>query len=107
MLPPKLWLSNKRKRPMFRLSVVSHEPPGHTPPAFLFLSSTMSKSGEDFIPPTYSTDKKFSWPPFGRYQLHSLAALDASRSVALSSSARPFSDGGYMRRQVRVSSALS
>ena len=28
-------------------------------------------------------------------------------AFALSSSARPFSDGGYMRRQVRVSSALS
>jgi len=36
-------------------------------------------------------------------QLHQ----DASRSVALSSSARPFSDGGYMSARVRVSSALS
>jgi hypothetical protein len=31
------------------VSVISHEPRGHAPPAFLFLSSTMSKSRESSL----------------------------------------------------------
>jgi len=42
------------------------EPPGHTPPAFLFLSSTMSNSGEAFIkPPIHAADEKSTGSPFG------------------------------------------
>jgi hypothetical protein len=58
--------SQKRKTTMFRLSVVSHEPPGHTPPAFLFLSSTMSNSGEASVkPPIHAADEKSTGSPFG------------------------------------------
>src|SRR5262245_13715247 len=92
---------NKRKRPMFRLSVVSHEPPGHTPPAFLFLSSTMSKSGEDFHPPNHTEQtRSFSWPPFWAVPASFASCIRMRQGAfALSSSARPFSDGGYMSGQ--------
>jgi len=57
--------SQKRKPTMFRLSVVSHEPPGHTPPAFLFLSSTMSKSRKPFGLPASRATKHHRSLEFG------------------------------------------
>jgi len=71
------------------LSVVAHEPLGHSPPAFLFLSSTISKSGEDFHPPAFRRRRKQKLDPLKRRQPVHQLHRDASRSVALSSSARP------------------
>jgi hypothetical protein len=42
------------------------EPPGHTPPAFLFLSSTMSNSREAFVKlPIHAADENPTGSPFG------------------------------------------
>jgi len=58
------------------LSVVSHEPLGHSPPAFLFLSSTISMSGEDMNPPTFTSRgrREFGLDPFWVVPAHSPAA---------------------------------
>ena len=54
-------MASKRKRPEFPSSVIAHGPPGHTPPAFLFLSSTMSKSRRVLTPSPYVADAIW-WP---------------------------------------------
>jgi hypothetical protein len=101
---------SKRKRPMFLfVREFPREPPGHTPPAFLFLSSTMSKSREEFLtPPTFCSGRDLMPGPLARVtgldrQLHQ----DASRGVCAVEQRAPLSDGGYMWGRLWVSSGLS
>jgi len=45
------------------------EPPGHQPPAFLFLSSTMSNSGEAFVKlPIHAADENSTGSPLGSHR---------------------------------------
>jgi len=85
------------------------EPPGHTPPAFLFLSSTMSNSGESFVTlRSNASGKNRCRSPFGRYrQLRASCIRNTHRDVGTGERRASLSGVGYMWSLRGVSSTLS
>src|SRR4051812_2947318 len=65
------------------------EPPGHTPPAFLFLSSTMSKSREEHVLHPNTADANRCRPSFERYRPCRQLHQGTSKDVGAASGARP------------------
>ena len=111
MFPPKLLalLINANDRCFGCPRSYPREPPGHTPPAFLFLSSTMSNSGEDLLTlRSNASDTNRYRSPLGRYrhlfgQLHNECTQEHSHRRA----ARVPQWRRYRWDSPRVSSILS
>ena len=111
MFPPKLLalLINANDRCFGCPRGYPREPPGHTPPAFLFLSSTMSNSGEDFLTlRSNASGKNRCRSPFGWYrQLRASCIRNTHRDVGTAERRASLSGRGYMWSSRGVSSTLS
>lgn len=109
MFPPKLLalLINANDRCFGCPRGYPREPPGHAPPAFLFLSSTMSNSGEDLL--TLRSDASGTnryRSPLGRYrQLLASCIRNAHRNVDADERRASLSGGviGGTRRECQAS----
>ena len=111
MFPPKLLalLINANDRCFGCPRSYPREPPGHTPPAFLFLSSTMSNSGEDLVTlRSDASDTNRYRSPCGRYrQLLASCIRNAHRNVDADERRASLSGRGYRWDSLGVSSDLS
>jgi hypothetical protein len=85
------------------------EPPGHAPPAFLFLSSTMSNSGESLVTlRSDASDTNRCRSPLGRYRQHSASCIrNAHRDVGTGERRASLSRRGYRCDSLGESSILS